>query len=193
MNLVGKIFTIFIFAMAVIFAAVAGAFYIGHRTPTWRDVALEREKERTAAQNEKKSAKERNEAVNQQLKDEKDRLARDLAKLETENTGLDKEWKGNKKIVDDKAQELRDAVQRISAIHTQLAALRTTVTTLNEEIKTNHAARDEKLKELLRVKDELNVLVDEYLRLKGRYDELLKDLEKARGTAAMRQGPAGVR
>jgi chromosome segregation ATPase len=178
MNLVGKIFIVFVFVMAVAFAAIASSIYIT-RQP-WMATAIEKSDQLKKAQAQKKAAEEKNAALNQQLKDERDRQARDLTKLECENIEFRKERVKNETAIAEKQAELRKSVEGMNTLHQQLTTLRSRVTTLAEEIKTARTNRDAKMKELLRLKDEINTTVDELTRLQKRAEELTQDLLKAR-------------
>jgi chromosome segregation ATPase len=178
MNLIGKTFTIFVFVMAVAFAAFASAYYFTHKN--WMTVAAEKSKERDAAKSELTAAMTKKKELNDEIKDERDRHARDLAKLEFEAVELGKERKKNQTVIGTKEQELLDLIQKTSKMHERLTDLRTNVARLTEDIRTQVDQRKTKMKELLALKDELNTVVGEYTRLEARRKELVEDLEKAK-------------
>jgi septal ring factor EnvC (AmiA/AmiB activator) len=178
MNFIGKTFTVLIFVMAVMFAAFASAFYFTHKN--WMTVAAEKSKEKEAAKSELEKALTKKKELNDQIKDERDRQSRDLAKLEHEAVELGKERDKNQTVIAKQEQELLDLIQKTSKMHDRLTGFRKDVARLTEDIRTHVDQRNAKLKELLNLKSELNMVVDELTRLDARKKELLDDLEKAR-------------
>lgn len=188
MNLVGKIFTVLILVMSLVFMSFAVAVYATHKN--WKEVVLNPE----ATHNKPKGLKyqlEDAQQENQQLRDLRDelddKLAREkadkrqaLAKLESENEEL-------RRLRDQHVEELsklresqRESVAAMQATQETLAALRTEVDTLREKIRQAQADRDEHFKEVVQVTDELHQAVNELKRLKARQVTLAADLAKAK-------------
>lgn len=178
MNLVGKILIVCIFITCVAFGAVASTFYLTARN--WRTVVLEKPKVLEAARAERKAAEEKNKALNEQLKAEKNRQARDLARLETYHTEILKDHAADKKSISDKELALQDAVKAVNASQERAGELRGRVAGLIEKIVTGRTERDAAMKEIVRLKDELLAAVDELSRLYRVRDGLAKELNEAR-------------
>jgi chromosome segregation ATPase len=176
MNLVGKILIVGIFIACVVFGSISSAYYLTARN--WRTVAMQKPKELEAARAEKKSAEEKNKALNQQVKSEKDRQARDLAKLETERTELLRDDLADRKSISQKELDLQEAVKAVNTLQKRAGTLRASVAALTERVKTGRVERDAALKEILRLKDELFSAVDELSRLQKVAEGLIKELPK---------------
>ena len=121
MNLVGKIFTVLIFIMALVFMGFAVSIYAVHKN--WKEEATELA-----------SQKGELEEKNQQLKDEKakleseveaERKAKDqvIAKLETEYTLLKDEHTQLEQMLGQIDKERRTAVAALNATNSRLAEL----------------------------------------------------------------------
>jgi len=189
MNLVGKIFTVLICVMSLVFMAFAVAVYATHRN--WKEVVvLPEEQVRPGHPLGLEHVKKKLEARNQELRDQKaeleaeveaERKARDqaVAKLETENDKLKNDFTQLQQQYAQLVQERRDAVAALNAIQMTLGAMRTEIATLRAGITQAEGDRDNHFKEIVRLTDQVHQLVNERQRLLERQLTLSQDLGKA--------------
>jgi hypothetical protein len=190
MNLVGKIFTILIFVMSLVFMSFAVMVYGTHKN--WRLVvdnpptSVSLEKPLGLSQQLGDARK-----LNQQLTDENDRVNRDLAtlkvekqeslaKLETENDRLKQERTENETKIRESENKARDAVAAMKATQETLAHLRDEVALVRTQITKATTDREASFKEVVRLTDELHGAVDARTQLNERNVELSADLARAR-------------
>lgn len=189
MNLVGKIFTVLILIMSVLFMAFAMAVYATHKN--WREEVMRPADKVTAEMKlglhyQLEDAK----ADNKKLTDEKDKLkqqfdaekaakAQAVAKLESELEVA----KGELKSLEAKQAELekakREAVAAMNATQTNATGFRKELEGQRTTVGEAQKDRDAHFKEVVRLTEELNQAVNEKDLLKKRTDELAKDLAKA--------------
>jgi hypothetical protein len=187
MNLVGKIFTVLILVMSVLFMAFAMAVYATHKNwyqlvkneqPT-ADKPLGLEKQLKDAQDKNRQLSDEAEKLKQQFDAEKAAKLQAVTKLETElKSSLDE-----LKVLNDKQNALekdkRAAEAAMNATQTNATGYRTELESQRKTVSESQKDRDEHFKELLRKTDELNQATNEKDLLKKRTDELAKDLAKA--------------
>jgi hypothetical protein len=184
MNLVGKIFTVLIFLMSVVFATFALAVYTTHKN--WRTVVdnpthpLGLSQQLDNAQKEKKTLEDKKKQLEDQCKVERDRYDKMIAQLETENDKLHNEQVANAQTIAKLETSARDAVQAMRAVHETLAGLRKQTDQLRVDIKAAREDRDQKFKEVIRLTDELHNAVNERMRLEKANRDLAEQLVKAR-------------
>ncbi len=188
MNLVGKIFTVLILLMSVLFMGFAVAVYATHKN--WRDVVLNPE----ASGGKDLGLKfqlENVRARNQELKDQLDKIDGELAaekaakrqalsKLETENDELKRERDQRDREHAKLKQAEREAVAAMQATQETLAGLRAEVDEFREKIGKAQAERDAHFKSVVSLTDDLHQSVNELKRLKARQVTLAADLAKAK-------------
>lgn len=188
MNLVGKIFTVLILVMSLVFMSFTLAVYATHKN--WKEVVLNPE----ATHNKPKGLKyqlEDAEKENEQLRalrDElDDKLAREkadkrqaLGKLESENEELRSIRDRHEEELSKLRESQRESVAAMQATQETLAALRTEVDTLREKIRQAQQERDQHFKEVVEVTDDLHQAVNELKRLKARQVTLAADLARAK-------------
>jgi hypothetical protein len=178
MNLIGKIFTVFVLLMAVTFAAFAMAVYATHRN--WMAAATTANTALAALQTARDNEKQVYEAKIVRLQDEKARQAKEIARADTESEDLRKARIDNEKEIASLKQEVRAATLAMKAAHEELENFRTRVTTLTEDLRAARAAYDAKFKEVVRLKDELNSATDEVDRLKKSNEAVAKEVAKCK-------------
>jgi ABC-type transporter Mla subunit MlaD len=164
MNLVGKIFTVLILVMSLVFMSFAVAVYATHRN--WKEVAdndkpavgkpkglsqqlADSQKDLDVKKKEltdtKNTANAEIEAKNQAIKvleEKKQELEKDLAKKKEEADKVYKEMSG-------KLDDLKLAQDELVKLRTEVAGLRTDIQKAQEE-------RDETIKKLVQATDEMN-------------------------------------
>jgi len=189
MNLVGKIFTVLIFVMSLVFMSFAVVIYATHRN--WKAVVERPEAEvgpRTPLG--LKYQVEKLQTRNQELEDqkselemevEKERLNRDqaVAKVESKYVELKDQHDELEDAYAKLVQERRDAQSALNSIQIVLGHLRKEIDTLRVNTSEAEADRDGHFKQVLKLTDELHQLVNEKERLVARQRTLAADLAQA--------------
>lgn len=187
MNLVGKILTVLVFILALVFASLTVAVYATHKS--WRDVVLNEQAgpgKELGLQIQLKQAKQ----VNAVLKDAQAKLAQELdsekvskrdalTKLEQKVKDLADERDRLQKEKDALDEAQRTAVSGMQASQQTLAGLRKEVEGLRDEVRAVRKERDDQFKQVVQKTDQLHQAVNEAKRLKDRTDVLAKDLGRA--------------
>lgn len=189
MNLIGKIFTVLIFVMSLLFMGLTMAVYSTHRN--WRDVVMNPADQVTA---DKPLGLvyvlEEQKTKNDELKDQLDKLTETLAsekadkrqvlaKLETENDELKRERDQQEQELGRLKQDLREAVAAMDATQKTLAGLRTDVDTLRKDLEAARKDRLDQFNKVVQLTDELHQAVNEQNALKARNTTLAADYAKA--------------
>ena len=191
MNLVGKIFTVLIFVMALVFMAFAVAVYATHRS--WREIVM---RPRDEAQGTLKpmgmrfqleDARKRN----GDLKDQRDRMEEDLTKeqLAARNALLKlkeeyKKQRGDNAILLEELKTVNhEKLLAVTSVGTQQQLnlkLRTENETLRAENRAAQKERDDKMVELIVKTDQLLQAENERRRANDLQIKTAADLAKAR-------------
>lgn len=185
MNLVGKIFTVLILCMSLVFMALAVTVYATHNN--WMTVVLggkggdpglkkqlETVKEEKVALTEEKAKLEADSAS------EKAARRQQLAKLETEVDDIKRQRDELTKREAELDKRAREAVAAMQASQEGVAALRKEVEGLRDEVISARKARDENFKEVVRLTDELHQSVISYKNLTQKTTVLAEQLQKAK-------------
>jgi hypothetical protein len=190
MNLVGKIFTVLIFVMSLVFMAFTVMVYATH--VNWQRVAdnpkdketlehpLGLSQQLTQEKQLNQQLTEKNVEVNREFAMEKAEDRESRAKLETENDNLSQKVLADKKVIDDERKAANDAVAALKLAHETLAAERTDAETLRGEIKKAHEDRDASAKQVRELTDQLNSAVAERMQVTERSVQLAADLAAAK-------------
>ncbi len=195
MNLVGKIFTVLIFVMSLVFMSFSVAVYATHKN--WKEVVTNPERTATIAKPlgltyQLQKTRKRND----ELKDQKIKLENELAKqkkaaeqvkskLETELDTVRRAHillqERQVALVDD----VREAVADMNAVQARLLELRSDISGpdgqsgLRGDIKQARIDRDANFKEARQLEDELHQAIIELKRVRAREFELLGERTKA--------------
>jgi len=195
MNLVGKIFTVLIFVMALVFMAFAVAVYATHKN--WRNgVMLTRQDVKAGEDPGLKVQLEETRKRNTELKDQRDTMEAELNRelLAARNAQLKLKEELKKQRGDNLAmgEELKSVTQQkseaVQAVGTQQqvnAKLRGENETLRTEIRTAQKERDDKMTELIKATDQVLQLQNELRRAKDLQMRTAEDLAKARKVLLM--------
>jgi len=187
MNLIGKIFTMLILVMSVIFMAFAVAVYATHTN--WRDVVTNPEtgleiKLSDAQKLNEKLANDKDILINEVTTQKKSReeavvkLQNTVAQQQQDIENLDQERNKQTQLAAQLAISMK-------ATHDTLAGLRKEVAGadgnggLRQEIRTTRADREAAFKQMVLVTEQLHQLQGELDRLKARALELAEDHHKA--------------
>jgi len=180
-NLVGKILTVLIFVMSLVFMSFAVAVYATHKN--WMDVVTN---PNNGLALQLKNGKSRN----QELRDQKDALVREVTQeqkaAEQVRIKLQEQFNLKKQQLDEaklkEARLVKDtgaAVAAMNAAQATLASLRGEVEKLRTEILREQGAKDASVKEVIQLTDQMHQLTNELKRLKQREISLAADLAKA--------------
>jgi hypothetical protein len=183
MNLIGKIFTVLIFVMSLVFMSFVVAVYATHKN--WRDVVMNQE----AAPDKPlglQFALEEQKQKNTELKDQLDKLnealatekadkRQTLAKLENENETLKRDRDQQEQELGQLTQRVRDATAAMDATHKTLAGLRTEVDALRQDLEAARKDRQAQFDKVVKLTDDLHQAVNEVQALKVRNQDLAAD------------------
>jgi hypothetical protein len=189
MNLVGKIFVVFIFVMSLVFMSLALMVYSSQKN--WRDVVMLTAEQKTPDKEEGlKWQLEKAKAENTTLKNEKDTLTKEyatekaaqqqqLAKLQTELDIVTKQRKSLEAGRADLEKKERDAVAAMTATQKNITDYSQQLERQRTALLQSQQDRDKHFKEVVRLTDLLNQAVNDKEQLRKRMGDLAKDLAKA--------------
>lgn len=186
MNLVGKIFTVLIFVLSLVFMSFAVAVYATHKN--WRAAVenTDASKGKLGLDPQLKQEKERNKALNELLAKEKQTYETEKtvaqqvrAKLETERSETAKERDTLLKQQEDFEKQLREAVAQVKATHQTLENLRAEVDVLRTDIRNAQADKEKHFNQVVKVTDDLHQAANELKRLKDLNTNLAEQHAKA--------------
>jgi hypothetical protein len=187
MNLVGKIFTVLILVMSVLFMAFAMAVYATHKN--WRELVMNEQptadkplglaKQLRDAQEKNRQLSDESEKLQQQFNAEKAAKLQAVTKLETELKAALDELKNLTAKQNVLEKDKRTAEAAMNATQANATGYRTELESQRKTVNDSQKDRDAHFQELMRKNDELNQAINEKDLLKKRTDELAKDLAKA--------------
>jgi peptidoglycan hydrolase CwlO-like protein len=190
MNLIGKILTVVIFILSIIFMTMVLAIYATHTN--WRDAVMNPLDKATATKPlGLKYALEDETKLNQELKDKLDKLKQEkdkeldakvqaLTKLENENSLMKDQIKQLQESIVKYDDSERKAVAALQATQKESAIFRGEVEGLRSEAEKAQSDRDAHFKEVVKITDEMHQMLNEMTELKSRNTTLSADLAKAR-------------
>jgi myosin heavy subunit len=189
MNLVGKILTVLIFVMSLVFMTLVVMVYATHRN--WRDVVMRPEKDAIngrplglthqleKAHVEYKDAQDKLEKLTNAINEERKDKRETLAKLENELVELKAREEALNKDLAKETQAARDATAALTATQTNLTAKMTELDKLRKEIRDTQADRDEQMRRVVDLTDQLHQSVNAKITLKQMNEELAKQMAQA--------------
>ena len=182
MNLVGKIFTVLIFLMCVVFGTFALMVHAAHKN--WKVEAVDLSQKLTAASKEKQDLTEEKKVLENALVDEKDRTRRRLTALEQEAKKViaDKsELESKIQVEEGKSRVLALAIketsQRIGVMQTEIEGMRNNIKVAVDE-------RNSTQKKLVDTTDDLMNAVAERQKLEKLQRELATQIMKMKEVLA---------
>jgi hypothetical protein len=188
MNLLGKILTVLIFVMCLVFATMAVMVYATHTN--WREVVMRQEAsmgqprglkfQLADAEAEKANLQAQLEQLQKDLDAEKLAKQTQVAALETKIDGLAGEQEKREKEIQELNKSTAEAVATMKTTQDTLAALRTEVGTLRDNIRKAQQDRDESFKKAVALADESHQLQNEQKRLESRLGDLTIDRNRMR-------------
>jgi len=191
MNLVGKVFLVLIFVMALAFMAFSMALYMSTSQRNWRDVVIQKQDQVTpnkdlGLEHQLKKAKDDNEELKKLKASLETQYAAEnvleqqaLAKLQTELDLAKKERKDHEAERAGLDKEKNNAVAAMTSTQTKSTDYLKRLKEQQAEIAQDKKQRDEHFEKVVRKTDELNQAVIEKEQLRKRTADLAKDLAKA--------------
>lgn len=200
MNLVGKIFVVLIFVMSLVFMGLAMAVYATHRN--WREVVILTPEAARGGQEvglkyqlseEKKSNEElrsRIETIQEDVATEREAKTQSLTKLQAERNELLKERRDLEAGYAALEKEKREAVAATNATQKNATSFRAERDDLRTQFIQAQQDRDKHFKEIVRLTDELNQVVNEKELLRKRAEDVTRDLAKYKELALWMDAPS---
>jgi Tfp pilus assembly protein PilO len=178
MNLVGKIFTVLILVMSLVFMSFAVAVYATHKNWKTRAETDQEELKKTEKENKDKDVKLK------QTKRDAETQAKALdqlrEKLATEKETLEKNFTTTKERLDTVEKDLGEKLADLKVLQTRLAATSKDNEDLRARLLTAENDRKKQFEELLKATDEMNQKANEVLRLTALQKELADQYAKAK-------------
>jgi hypothetical protein len=189
MNVVGKVFTVLILVMALVFMALALMVYAV--SPDWRSKIMGDRglsKQWLAAKAEKEQLEKEKKQLEERIVEETDRYVKRLAALEREKTDLLKVRKVNRDELEVKEEAITRLAATVATIHNSVTTLFADAGKVRSETKTIIGRRRDSFEDVIHVTDDLMNAVTERLRLAKLGRELQSQLAKllpATGSTAL--------
>lgn len=178
MNLVGKILTVLIFVMSLIFATMALMVYATHTN--WQEAVKKQSAELTELRQARDKLKEQMDQMEIDRQAEQKATTDQIAALETQVAKVTTERDAQAKEIQELNKSTAEAVAAMTATQATLADLRTEVGTLREDIRKARQDRDESFKKAVALADQAHQLQTEQKRLEARLSDLVVDRNRMR-------------
>jgi len=176
MNLVGKIFTVLIFLMCVVFGTFALMVHAAHKN--WKVDAVELSQKLTTANKERLDLTEEKKSLETALNDEKERTKRRLIALEAERKIVENDRNEKERKIEIKEGENRGLTAAIEATNLRLKAMETEIEGMRNNIKVAVDERISTQKKLVDTTDDLMNAVAERQKLEKLQRELVAQINK---------------
>jgi hypothetical protein len=188
MNLVGKILTVLILVMSLVFMTMAVVVYQTHTN--WRDYVLNQQAapgkplglklQLQQANDEKASIQALMEKLQNELNTEKKAKTEQVAELATKVKELTDERDNREKQIQDLTKSTAEAVAAMKTTQDTLTALGTEVKTLRDNIQKAQQERSEIFNKAVALSDDLIQSENELTQLKSRVGDLTADRNRMR-------------
>ena len=173
MNLVGKIFTVVILVLSILFMGFAMMVYATHKN--WREQAQGLQAQLTRVQSE-------NRQLQSDIEDHKTTLAHEraarrtaLAQLETQAQEKEQQFEARNQQYNELLAKQRQQVDAVATAQRQLDELKEQITALENEVKTARLDRDTQFARVRDLTDQMNQAEGVRRRLQERLDKLTED------------------
>jgi hypothetical protein len=177
MNLVGKIFTVLILVMSILFMGFAMMVYATHRN--WRDEA-------TATQDELRRIQSENQELQTELERRQTTLAHEraarrmaLARAETQIQELQQQFDTRNQQYTELLAQQRSATDAVLVAQRQLEQLKSQITNLEGEIRTARQDRDQSFARVRELTDQMHQAEGIRRRLEQQMQKLTEDFTAA--------------
>jgi hypothetical protein len=190
MNLIGKIFTVLIFILSIIFMTMVLAVYATHTN--WRDAVMNPSEQVSAAKPLGLKYKfEEEQKRNETLKNQLDQLTKEkdkeldakiqaLTKMENENSLMKEKLTELQNAINKLDDAQRTAVAALKATQDESAKFRGEVEGLRSEAEKALSDRNAHFREVVRLTDEMHQMLNDLNELKTRNTTLAADMAKAK-------------
>ncbi len=176
MNLVGKILTVIIFVLSIIFMTMAMMTYATHQN--WRVSATDLKTKLDTAKSENAKLASEKTDLETQLSEEKTNRDASLTKLSNELKLLKDQQEKREKALETTDKDKRQLVATLEAQQQELSRFRKEMDALRTAVDQARKDRDLHFNEVVKMTDELHQVVNEMSQLKTRNTELAADLAK---------------
>lgn len=183
MNLIGKILTVFIFVMTIVFMTLSIMTYSTH--VNWKTRATNLGTQLTTANSAKTDLEAQVASLQQALADETTTYNAALAKLQGEVNALTVERNDMQAAQAGLDQKMRDAVAANNAAQTELAQLRTQIAKLRDDTVAAQATRDKAFRDMVARTDELQQAANELSTFKSRNTQLAEQVSRMEKVLAL--------
>jgi multidrug efflux pump subunit AcrA (membrane-fusion protein) len=177
MNLVGKIFTVLILVMSIMFMAFAMMVYATHRN--WQQAAK-------TAQSQLTQIRSENQRLNSEIEDHKATLAHEraarrqaLASLETQVQEKQRDFEARNQQYSELLAQQRTATDAVLNAQQQLNQLKDQISKLEEEVRTARLDRDQQFARVKTLTDQMHQAEGIRVRLEERLKQLTTDFTAA--------------
>jgi len=187
MNLVGKIFTVFIFLMSLVFMSFAVAVYATHQN--WREIVTNQkataekplglESQLKNVRNENKNLRDEKAALVADLDLEKTIYLKTMAAATSEIKRLKDDQTDKEKKLALAKGEVDKAIAAMNATELRLKEFRVELQAKRDALLTAEMDRDREHKEVVRLTDGVHAAVIELDTLEKRFSDLQEDLQQA--------------
>jgi len=173
MTLLGKILTVLIFIMSVVFMSFAVMVFSTHKD--WKAAAMRLEQEADVKENEYNTLKDELDRLRLATERERAARAQALAALESRRLELQDQLNKTNTQLADKTTQLQVALEAARTAENQLAGLTNEVETLREEIRTVLGQRDKYFEEVVAMTDQVHQMQDKQRQLTETRNDLLAE------------------
>ena len=174
MNLLGKMFIVFIFLASFGLMVISMIVYATHKN--WKDEATTVQNSLSQERTKNQQLQARYEQLDSQLKAELEASQQEVRKLETERIKLDNEKASIQKDLDQLMKNRREATAMVASTQETNAGLMKEVTGLREDIRTTQQARDESFAATLKATTELHEKQGQLASTMERMNQLVRQL-----------------
>ncbi len=174
MNLLGKIFVVFIVLVSFGLMLLSMVVYATHKN--WKDEAAKVQSSLQTARNENQQLQSEYQRLDSQLKSEIEAAQQDVRKLESERVTLINQNLTIQKDLDLLKQDRRKATAMVASTQENNTGLMNEVTGLREEIRAAQQARDESFTTTLKTTSELHEKQGQLASAVERMKQLLQQL-----------------
>jgi hypothetical protein len=176
MNLIGKILTVFIFVMTIVFMTLSIMTYSTH--VNWRVNAKALEQKLTTANSEKNDLDGQVTNLTQALTEERNLNQQAIGKLQGEVVALTAEKTEMQAAEAALNTQVREAVAANNAAQTELAQLRTQIADLRGGIVAAQATRDQAFRDMVAKTDQLQQAANDLATFKSRNTQLAEQVSR---------------
>ena len=190
MNLVGKIFTVLIFLMCVVFGTFALMVHAAHKN--WKEATIAYNNDLTKANQEKQALIEEKKALETARDDEKKRVQNRITALEQAAKDAIAARNAMDTKILDAENKIRDLVMAIQGAQKNLGVLQTEIGGMRNDIKVTVDERNKAQKELVDTTDLLMNAVAERQKLEKLQRELVAQINQLKMVLTVNKVPPAI-